>query len=394
MKKKILILTSLFTGKSLGGTDRHTLELSKILSTQYDISICTTNSSDYITWRGDLIEGESQIDNIKILRFKIEKQRNIKKFNRLYTNLIKKNYISKEEGINFITQQGPVVNKLIKYVEQNSMYYDIILFIGYMYFPTINSIPLVKEKAVIIPALHDEPVAYFPIYKDILTDDITYAFNTIEELDLFYKIFNFIPKKNNIVGINISNNIKENELNRFHNINYKYIIYIGRIDEGKGILDLINYFKNWKIKNNSDIKLILAGTGINNYNSEIDIIFTGIINEKEKQFLIQNSILVINPSPMESFSILVMEAWMNEKAVLVNSKSETLKNHCLRSNAGLYFNDSESFEKCLNFILSNTPLLQKMGTNGRRYVEINYSPDIILEKFNHLFSTHILSQQV
>ena len=183
-------------------------------------------------------------------------------------------------------------------------------------------------------------------------------------------------------------------MNRFHNINYKYIIYIGRIDEGKGILDLINYFKNWKINNNSEVKLILAGTGMNKYNSEIDIIFTGFINEKEKQFLIQNSILVINPSPMESFSILVMEAWMNEKAVLVNSKSETLKNHCLRSNAGLYFNDSESFEKCLNFILSNTPLLQKMGTNGKRYVEINYSPDIILEKFNHLFSTHILSQQV
>ena len=394
MKKKILILTSLFTGKSLGGTDRHTLELSKILSTEYDITICTTNSSDYITWKGDYREGESQIDNIKILRFKIEKQRNIKKFNRLYTNLIKKKYISKEEGINFITQQGPVVNKLIKYIEQNSVYYDIILFIGYMYFPTINSIPFVKEKTVIVPALHDEPVAYFPIYKDILTDDITYAFNTIEELDLFNKIFHFIPKKNSIVGINISNNIKENELNRFHNINYKYIIYIGRIDEGKGILDLINYFKSWKINNNSEVKLILAGIGMNKYNSEIDIIFTGFINEKEKQFLIQNSILVINPSPMESFSIVVMEAWMNEKAVLVNSKSETLKNHCLRSNAGLYFNDSESFEKCLNFILSNTPLLQKMGTNGKRYVEINYSPDIILEKFNHLFSAHILSQQI
>ena len=213
MKKKILILTSLFTGKSLGGTDRHTLELSKILSTEYDITICTTNSSDYITWKGDYREGESQIDNIKILRFKIEKQRNIKKFNRLYSNLIKKKYISKEDGINFIIQQGPVVNKLIKYIEQNSVYYDIILFIGYMYFPTINSIPLVKEKTVIIPALHDEPVAYFPIYKDILTDEITYAFNTIEELDLFNKIFHFIPKKNNIIGINISNNYEDNEIN-------------------------------------------------------------------------------------------------------------------------------------------------------------------------------------
>jgi glycosyltransferase involved in cell wall biosynthesis len=229
--------------------------------------------------------------------------------------------------------------------------------------------------------------------QDILTDEITYAFNTIEELELFYKIFKFIPKKNNIIGINISYNEEVSEFNRFNNINYKYFIYIGRIDEGKGILDLINNFKNWKTKYNSEVKLILAGTGLNKYSTDIDIIFTGFINEKEKQYLIQNSILVINPSPMESFSIVVMEAWMNEKAVLVKSKSETLKNHCHRSNAGLYFYDSESFEKTINFIYCNTSILQEMGSNGRRYVEINYSPAIILEKFNHLFSTHILSLQ-
>ena len=393
MKKKILIVTSLFTGKSFGGTDRHTYELSKTLSSQYEITICTTTGSDYITWRGDYQEGESKIDNFKILRFKTEKYRNIKKFNRLYTNLIKKKYISKEEGVNFINQQGPVVNKLLKYIENNAGNFDIILFIGYMYFPIINSISLVKEKAVLIPALHDEAVAYFPIYKNILTDEISYAFNTIEELELFKKIFKFTPKKNNIIGINISQNDEVDDINRFNNINYKYFIYIGRIDEGKGILEIINFFKNWKSKYHSEVKLILAGTGVNKYCTDDDIIFTGFINEREKQFLIQNSILVINPSAMESFSIVIMEAWMNEKAVLVNSKSETLKNHCLRSNAGLFFYDSESFEKTVNFVYCNTKLLNQMGSNGKRYVEMNYSPTIILEKFNRLFFTHILSHQ-
>lgn len=389
MKKKILIVTSLFTGKSLGGTDRHTLELAKLLSTQYEVTIATTNSSDYITWRGDLQEGEYQFDNIKIHRFKAEKQRNIKKFNRLYSTLIKKNNLTKEDCSNFIYQQGPIVNNLVKYIQNSTLLYDLFLFVGYMYYPTIYSLPIVKEKSILIPALHDEPVAYFPIYKEILTDDIIYAFNTIDELTLFNKIFNFIPKKNNVIGINIS---KVNELevdNRFKSIDFKFILYIGRIDNGKGISELINYFKQWKFKHNSDIKLLLSGKGDTSISTEDDIIFTGFITESEKDFLIQKSIFLINPSSLESFSLVIMEAWKLGKAVLVSSKSEILKKHCIRSNAGLYYNDYESFEKVINLMISDTELLVKLGENGKRYISMNYSSEMILSKFNHLFTSYI-----
>jgi glycosyltransferase involved in cell wall biosynthesis len=389
MKKKILIVTSLFTGKSLGGTDRHTLELAKILSIQYEITIGTTNSSDYITWRGDLQDGEFQFENIKVQRFKAEKQRNIKKFNRFYTSLLKKNNLTKEDCSNFINQQGPIVNNLVKYIQSNILNYDIFLFIGYMYFPTIYSLPLVKEKSILIPALHDEPVAYFPIYKEILTDDIIYAFNTIDELALFNKIFNFIPKKNNVIGINISRvNELENE-NRFKSIDFKFILYIGRIDNGKGIPELINFFKHWKFKNNSDIKLILSGKGDSSISTDDDIIITGYITETEKEYLIQKSILLINPSSLESFSLLLMEAWKFEKAVIVNSKSEILKNHCIRSNAGLYYSDLESFEKVINLVINDNELLVKLGENGKKYISMNYSSEIILNKFNQLFTSYI-----
>jgi glycosyltransferase involved in cell wall biosynthesis len=161
---------------------------------------------------------------------------------------------------------------------------------------------------------------------------------------------------------------------------------VGRVDSGKGVGQLINFFKEWKKRYNSDYKLLIAGGGGNPINSDSDIIFLGYVTEDEKYFLIKNSTFLINPSPMESFSIIIMEAWLFKKAVIVNSMSDTMKNHCLRANAGLYYTDIYDFLETLNFFIQNPNKRNMMGENGKRYVEENYSPKIILSKFEQIFS--------
>ncbi len=81
-----------------------------------------------------------------------------------------------------------------------------------------------------------------------------------------------------------------------------------------------------------------------------------------------------------------MEAWLFKKAVIVNAMSDTMKNHCIRSNAGLYYTDISDFMETLNFFIQNPNKRSKMGENGKRYVEENYSPKVILSKFEQIFS--------
>ena len=57
MKKNILIVTSIFSGKSNSGSDKHTLEISNLLSQYHDITICTTTSQNYVNWNSPLSEG-------------------------------------------------------------------------------------------------------------------------------------------------------------------------------------------------------------------------------------------------------------------------------------------------------------------------------------------------
>ena len=89
-------------------------------------------------------------------------------------------------------------------------------------------------------------------------------------------------------------------------------------------------------------------------------------------------------SHLESFSIVVMESWLLEVPVLVNSESEILRAHCNRSNAGLYYSDQDSFSATMDYLLANPDKRVKMGVNGKHYVEKNYTREIVKKKLFNL----------
>jgi glycosyltransferase involved in cell wall biosynthesis len=112
-----------------------------------------------------------------------------------------------------------------------------------------------------------------------------------------------------------------------------------------------------------------------------DIVYLGRLTEAEKTEVIKDARVVVQPSPFESFSINTLESLLLEVPVVVNAQSEVLKGHCLRSRAGLYYNDFSEFETALTRLLSDDSLRQGMGKLGRAYVETEYDWDIIADKY-------------
>lgn len=386
--RNILIITSLFTENPRGGSDRHTLELVRILRKVSDITVLTSTAVDYQTWKSVLKPGVHEMENTKVIRFVPQRERKIQSFNRFLTKFYKRKFKKDLDYKEFVNEQGPVVPELVRYLESNSNHFDLVLFIGYLYYPIIYSIPLVKSKSILIPTLHDEPPAYFPIYKKTFTDDLGYAFNTPEELEIFENIYKFTPSNFEIIGV----------CTTIPSISSKpgiveppYIVYIGRVDQGKGIFTLIEYFIEWRNSIGSKLKLVIIGMG--DIRLEEGIIHLSEITEEEKIHLLRHAYFLVNPSPLESFSIVLMEAWLLGVPVLVNGSSKVLKNHCIRSNAGLYYSDKESFFASMNYLSKNPVMCEKMGKNGKIYVEENYSEDRILEKFYRLYSNFLDSSE-
>ncbi|PJZ69959.1 glycosyl transferase [Leptospira perolatii] len=419
-RRRLAIVTPIFSDRVSGGSERLIYLYSLLLSKHYEVTVLSTRSLDYLTWKNQIpvkelslvqlgpdtekrISSEwmqmSEEDKIRVLRFSVEKERNIKEFNKFSEKLFRQEgprslfgksgqiIKSEEQEGKWIEMQGPYCPDLISYIETNERDYDLFIFVSYLYFPMVYGLPLVSRKSVVIPTLHDEPPAKLSIYKKIFKDDSAYCFNTPEERELFEKIFGFTPSLEAVIGMHLSSDIGISKVNKQIDSTLRFL-YVGRIDEGKGVMQLAEFFANWQKKSARNDQLLIAGKGdekllqrLGKYKGVKPI---GFLEESEKIRQILNADVLINPSPMESFSIILMEAWIREVPVLVNGRSDVLKGHCLRSNGGLYYSDQESFSAVAEYLATHPYERFEMGSNGRKYVEANFNSLTVEKKLTNI----------
>ncbi len=163
----------------------------------------------------------------------------------------------------------------------------------------------------------------------------------------------------------------------------QFILYGGRKDAGKNVPLLIDYFCRFLEKNNTDLKLVLLGNG----KAEIPEKFSkNIIDmtvpKSEWYDACATATIFCLPSINESFSIVIMEAWLQKTPILVHNKCEVTKEHCLKSNGGLYFDNYEEFEACVKYYLKNPENRERLGENGYQYVLSNFTWDKIMTSFS------------
>jgi glycosyltransferase involved in cell wall biosynthesis len=63
-----------------------------------------------------------------------------------------------------------------------------------------------------------------------------------------------------------------------------------------------------------------------------------------------------------------------------------LVEHCRASHAGLYYEDRWEFVEAAKLLLRDESLRQAMGRNGKQYVNRHYRWDLILSKYERMFT--------
>ena len=109
------------------------------------------------------------------------------------------------------------------------------------------------------------------------------------------------------------------------------------------------------------------------------------MTDSEKDSLLGDAELLVMPSPYESLSLVTLESMANGTPILVNGDCEVLKRHCIRSNAGLWFQNFDEFREGLSLLLSDKKLRDIMKNNGIKYIQENYSWDLIVQKYLAVF---------
>ncbi len=114
--------------------------------------------------------------------------------------------------------------------------------------------------------------------------------------------------------------------------------------------------------------------------------FAGLLSDGERSQALEAATVVVVPSPHETLSLLALEAFSVGTPVLANARSEVLVDHCLTSNAGLFYADRDEFVECLRTLVGDERLRAALGHNGRDYVRKDYRWDVVLGKYERMIA--------
>jgi glycosyltransferase involved in cell wall biosynthesis len=374
------------------------------------VEVLTTCARDYITWKNEYPEGTDRIKGVTVRRFANTHTRDIKAFNE-YSDWIFHNPHTREDELTWLEMQGPWCPALVDSLRRHHKTYDALIFFTYLYAPTVLGMEVDPGRGILVPTAHDEPAIHLDIYKEMFQLATAIAYNTEVERNFLKTTFPIRTISDEIVGCGVD--LMQGDLGdgdpaparngdhdvdvmaqvrsrgtsfrRRHRLHGDFLLYGGRIDPGKGCEELLEYFTSYK-EQGGDALLVLMGVKLMQLPEVPWVKFAGLLSERERLQALEAATVVVVPSPLESLSLLALEAMAVGTPVLCNGRSEVLVEHCLKSNAGLFYADRDEFVECTKLLLADERLRRAMGRNGKEYVKRNYRWDVIMAKYDRLIA--------
>jgi glycosyltransferase involved in cell wall biosynthesis len=403
----------------LGGSEYHCRLIAERLAQRHQVEVLTTCAQDYITWKNEYPEGADRVRGVTVRRFPNARTRDIDSFNR-YSDWIFNNGHSADDELEWLKQQGPWCPPLLEYLQAHHASYDAVIYFTYLYAPTVLGIQVAPSRSLLVPTAHDEPAIRLSIYRDLFSLPAAIAYNTDAERRFLTTHFSIRALAEETVGCGVDlpqhhpysrpadersaapgagEDAQQGDPDRHrshlatrgatfrrrHRLHKPFVLYGGRIDKGKGCEELIEYFSTY-VQEGADASLVLMGVKLMPLPEEPYINFAGLLSDNERAQALEAATVVAVPSPYESLSLLALEAFAVGTPVLANARSEVLVDHCLKSNAGLFYADRHEFVECLNLLMADERLRAALGRNGRDYVRHNYRWDVILAKYDRMIA--------
>jgi glycosyltransferase involved in cell wall biosynthesis len=370
---KIAVIVQRYGADITGGSEHLCRMIAERLAQRHEVDVLTTCARDYISWKNEYPEGRTALNGVRVYRFKTERPRDLESFNK-FSEQLYHNPHTPEDELKWLEDQGPYCPALIDFLKSMHRSYDRLLFFTYLYYPTYHGLQIAPEKSVLVPTAHDEPAIKLAIFQSVFQNPYALIFNTPAEKEFADSVFQLKQKLQVAgVGIEIPRHVDRGIFKRKQGMIEDYFYYGGRIDAGKGCAELVEFYLKKK-KNLPEFPfLILSGHLSMELPPDPSIVYMGYLSDQEKNEALQGALAVVIPSVMESLSLLLLEGFAARTPALVKEGSAVLKDHCMKSNAGLFYNDYYDFSAALDYLMRHHHTRHLMGINGQKYIQKFYS---------------------
>ncbi len=384
-------------GKHLtGGAERQARQLAERFADRgHQVeAITTTAKSPNDDWAGNHFpEGESTLAGVNVRRFRVDR-RDRDGFDRanaffLSQPLGPRRLMLPETHVQAFLEENVRSRALLEHLKEHGADYDAIIFLPYLYGPTLAGLPLVRERAWLQPCLHHECYAFVPHVETIFHQAKGLLFNSDGEYELALRLYGpGIRDKSYVVGQWIDEPLQAEaaggRVGPFAPSRERYILYLGRRDETKNVGLLIESFLMYRRQNYATtLKLVLAGVGNTSYHDEPHgVIDLGVVSESQRDLLIDHCLALFQPSYNESFSRVVMEAWARNRPVAVNAQCISTAQAVRRSEGGWLATTKSEWIDVTRLVDALVPTqLAEIGKRGNEHYRRTATVDGVMERY-------------
>jgi len=370
----------------VGGAELGARMLAERLVAQagWSVEVFTTCARDHMTWADEYPEGDEEINGVLVHRVRSTSGRPPRFFAYSERVLAAPAAATLAEAEEFLDLQGPGCAPLAEAVAASRA--EVVAFYPYLYNTTVRVLPRVARRAVLHPAAHDEPAVHLPVYRPLFAAAQGFVFQTWGERALVQRLFPVAQVPQVVVGLGIEEpgadlgpGTPPGDLAGIGD--RPYVLCLGRVDGFKGSTMLAAFFAAYKQRRPGPLALVMAGPVTAAPPAHPDVVVTGPVSEADKWSLLRGATALVNPSPHEAFSIVLMEAWSQGLPVVVNGRCAATREHCERSGGGVWFDSYAHFEAILDRLYADDAVRRALGAAGRAYVERHYRWPAIVERY-------------
>jgi glycosyltransferase involved in cell wall biosynthesis len=256
------------------------------------------------------------------------------------------------------------------------------IFTPYMFGTTYWGL-LTVARGYLIPCLHDEAYAYMLLYRQMIESAYGLMFYSRAEQRLAQHLCTLNHHRSIVLGGGIETDTTGDaaRFRQTYGIEEPFILYAGRRDATKNTHTLINFFRQYHAAGGLLRLVCIGGPGpplpadLLDSGAAFDL---GFVSAQTKYDAYAAATLLCQPSLHESFSIVIMEAWLNGRPVLVHSDCAVTREFVEQSGGGLHFHTYDEFVGSLDWLLEHPHITQQMGQAGAAYVQKHFTWDTVL----------------
>jgi glycosyltransferase involved in cell wall biosynthesis len=373
----------------VGGTEHWLQMLAEHLvdSLGWAVEAFTTCATSAVTWADELPPGSSRLNGVTVHRFRSVSGRD-PRYGEL-DPVIRRDpdTVTDELAHRFVSLVGPVCPDAIAAAESSAN--DLVAVTPYLFWPAVHGIPRLGRRVVFHGASHDEAELHLRIMRPVFEAVGGFAFNSFAERALVERTFPIGHLPASVIGNAVVERPGEETEARLAlglGRQEPFVLCVGRVERGKGAHTLAEMWRLYRRRHPTAPRMVMLGPvneALPTHEND-DVVVVGRQSEAVKWGALRACQLLVAPSAFESFSLVVVEAWLAGRAVAVNGRCEATVEACRRGGGGLWYRSYGEFEVLMDRLLRDAELRDRLAASGERYARELFDWNAIVDRYAEL----------